>query len=236
MPKSAAVQTLDMTNVKDGSAFNKKRQPEGDYKAKITSVESVNKKDDKSKKMWLFSIKVNSGVYPFYCGFGENELWKIRNLWAACGKTIPKKRVKLDPNSIVGRDIGVTLQDTEYDGKMQSEIGATFPTSELAENDEDIDDEDVDDEDEDDEEDEDEDESSDDDEDEEDEDDDEDDEDEDEDDDEEEEEEEPEPPKKLKKKASSKKAKPAAKKTSKKKRKASEVTDDELEELDVEDI
>lgn len=218
MAKAAKV-TVDMTNVKDGSMFNKKRQKEGDYKAKIVSVESVKKKKDPSQKQWQWAFKVGSGVYPYYTGFGENELWKIRNLWAACGKSVPKKRVNLDPNLLVNREIGVTLQDTEYEGKMQSEIGGVFPVSELPEYDDDdedgVDEEEEDEEEVDDEEDEEEDDEEEEDEDE---------------DEEDEEEEEPEPPKRRKKTSSKSKA------TTKKRRKSSDVTDDELEELDVEDI
>jgi hypothetical protein len=127
-----ATETLDFSNVKEGGGrFNKKRQPEGDYKAKITKVENVTKKDNKKKKMWLFTISVKTGSYPLYCGFGENELWKIRQLWAAAGVNIPKKRVQLDPSSVVNKEIAVTLEDDEYDNKQQSTIAATFPLSDL---------------------------------------------------------------------------------------------------------
>jgi hypothetical protein len=127
-----AKETLDFSNVKEGGGrFNKKRQPEGDYKAKIIKVENVTKKDNKKKKMWLFSIQVKTGIYPLYCGFGEAELWKIRQLWAAAGVNIPKKRVSLDPNTVVNKEIAVTLEDDEYDNKQQSTIAATFPLSDL---------------------------------------------------------------------------------------------------------
>lgn len=126
---------LDFTNVKDGGNFNKRHQEEGDYRGKILKVADVNKKDDKSVKMWLWTIKVGAGIYPYYTthtGEGaENQMWKIRNLFIAAGKNVPKKRLKVNPDDIVGRDIGVTLGDEEYEGKMQSVITATFPTSEL---------------------------------------------------------------------------------------------------------
>lgn len=227
---------LDFTNVKDGSNFNKRHQPEGEYKGRILKVDDVTKKDDKSVKMWLWTIKVGGGTYPYYTthtGEGaENQLWKIRNLFIAAGVNVPKKRQAVDPNKIVNKDIGVSLADEEYNDKMQSVISATFPVSEL-EADVDADDDDDEEEDE---------ESSDDDEEEEEEeeetpppakkkkktkkapepepeDDDEDDEDE-EDEDEDEEEEEPEPPKKK----------------SKKSKKSKKVDDNDLEELDIEDL
>jgi hypothetical protein len=212
---------LDFTNVKDsGGQFNPKHYPPGDYKAKIQSVATVKVKsgDNKGQTQWLWTIRCESGTYPYYTGFQENVLWKIRNLFTSAGVAIPKKRVNLDPNKIVGKAIGVSLDDDEYEGKMRSKIMSVIPLSEL----EDADDDEADDEDDEDEEDEEETEDSDD----EDEDEEDSDEDEDEDEDEEEEEEPPPPPKRR--------AKKPAQKT---KRKATaDVTDDELEELDIEDI
>lgn len=130
--KAAKPVQVDFTNVKDGGAFNKKRQKAGDYRAKILKVEDTTKKDDDKVKMWLFHIQVGSGVYPYYCTYtAENQLWKIRNLFIAAGLNIPKKKMAVDPNKVVGREIGVTLEDDEYDGKPQSSIASTFPTSEL---------------------------------------------------------------------------------------------------------
>lgn len=130
---------LDFTNVKEGGgSFNKKRQPEGDYKAKVTKVVDAPSKKDNIMQ-WLFTIEVGSGSYPYYCKHQENQLWKIRNLLVAAGIQVPKKKVKVDPNMVVGKTIAVTLEDDEYDGKMQSNIAAIFPASELSG---DVDDED----------------------------------------------------------------------------------------------
>lgn len=130
--KAAKPVQIDFTNVKDGGNFNKKRQPSGDYLAKIIKVADVPKKGEKKNSMWLFTITVKSGTYPYYCNYLEaNQFWKIRNLFIAAGINVPKKRVSVDPNKVVGKDIGVTLEDDEYDGKAQSNIASTFPTSEL---------------------------------------------------------------------------------------------------------
>jgi hypothetical protein len=134
---------LDFTNVKEGGgSFNKKRQPEGDYRAKVVSVADAPSKKD-GIMQWLFTIEAGSGTYPYYCKHQENQLWKIRNLLVAAGISVPKKRVKVDPNVLVGKIIGVTLEDDEYEGKLQSNIAATFPASELegADDDEDAEEE-----------------------------------------------------------------------------------------------
>lgn len=135
MADQATAAAIDFTNVKEGGgSFNKKRQPEGDYKAKVTKVVDAPSKKDQTMQ-WLFTIQVGSGSYPYYCKHEENQYWKIRNLLVAAGLTVPKKKVKVDPNKIVGKFIAVTLEDDEYDGKAQSNVAATFPLSELDDDD-----------------------------------------------------------------------------------------------------
>lgn len=142
MAETATVGVIDFTNVKEGAGiFNKKRQAEGDYKAKITKVVDAPAKKD-NVNQWCFTIVVGNGTYPYYCKMEENQYWKVRNLLIAAGMTVPKKKVKVDPNKLVGKTIAVTLEDDEYEGKAQSNIAATFPVSELS--DDDIPDEDED--------------------------------------------------------------------------------------------
>lgn len=130
---ASVVQTVDFSNVKEGGNFNRNRIPAGDYLATITKVEDAKSKKDDTFQ-YLFSIKIGkhpSRVFPFYCKLTENQLWKLRNLLIAAGINVPKKRMKVDPNKAVGRTIGVTIEDAEYDGKEQSEISAVFPAAEL---------------------------------------------------------------------------------------------------------
>lgn len=132
---AATAQALDFTDVKDGGAsFNKKRVPMGDYLAKITKCEDSPTKETKEPQ-WLYTIslvdKYTDRIFPYYCKLQANQLWKVRNLFLAAGVTIPKRKVKLDPNRVVGKLIGITLEDDEYDGKLQSNIVQTFPASDL---------------------------------------------------------------------------------------------------------
>ena len=128
------VKTVDFSNVKDGGNFNRSRIPAGDYLAKIVKVEdAVSKKDDAFQ--FLFTIQIQkrpSSKFPYYCKLQENQLWKLRNLLIAGGLTVPKRKVKVDPNKLVGRRIGVTIEDDEYEGREQSQIAGVFPAAELA--------------------------------------------------------------------------------------------------------
>ena len=131
MAESVTKAVMDFTNVKEGGGqFNKLHQRAGGYPAVVVKVQDApSKKDDVMQ--WLFTIKVGAGQYPYYCKHVENQLWKVRNIFVAAGITIPKKRVKVDPNLVVGKKIGVILEDDEYDGKVQSNIQAIVPLAEL---------------------------------------------------------------------------------------------------------
>lgn len=147
MAKSKEI-AMDFSKVQDGGgSFDKKHQPEGDYKGKILKVEDApSKKDDIMQ--WLYTIEVNGHKYPYYCKHQENQLWKIRNIFIAAGIQVPKAKVKVDPNKVVGKTIGVTLQDTEYKDRLQSEVAAVLPLSEISPDTESDDDDDEDDDDE----------------------------------------------------------------------------------------
>lgn len=125
---------LDFSNVKDNSGINPKHRPAGDYRVKISKVTEEAKKNAPNEFQWVFVMvptDMQSAAYPYYCQLDEKTLWKIRNLLIACGIDVPKKRVNVDPQKLVNREIGVTLDDDEYEGKLKSVITAVFPASDL---------------------------------------------------------------------------------------------------------
>lgn len=128
----AQAKNVDFSNVKDGGQFNRARIPAGDYLATVTKVDDAEAKDGVFQ--YLISIKINKhprSVFPYYCKLQENQLWKLRNLLIAGGLAVPKKRVKVDPNRLVNKLIGVTIEDDEYNGQEQSTIAGVFPAAEL---------------------------------------------------------------------------------------------------------
>lgn len=153
MPASA--QSIDMTNVKDRGNYNTRQVPEGDYRLRVIDVEDgeVKSGENAGAAQWIFILgidekKYSSTKYPYRCTLKENQFWKIRNLLLSAGINVPKKRVKVDPNKLIGKIVAGTLEDDEYEGKMRSQITAIFPPSELKD-DEDSSDADPDEEDED---------------------------------------------------------------------------------------
>lgn len=135
---AAKTRKLDFTNVKERSQINPLRQAEGDYLARIESVEDYVSQKDDTNEMWLFIISTpednGRATYAYYCGFTEKQLFKIRNLFVAAGVPVPKKLANLNPNKIVGKDIGIALVDDEYEGKPKSTIDVVFPAADLPDN------------------------------------------------------------------------------------------------------
>lgn len=130
----ASAKAVDFSNVKERGNFNPKHVTEGDYAATIVKVEDGESKRDQSFQ-YIFTIKLqkfSQSSYPYYCKLQENQLWKLRNIAVAAGLNVPKKRMKFDPNKVVGKQIGVTMEDDEYEGKLKSVVSAVFPISELA--------------------------------------------------------------------------------------------------------
>lgn len=130
---AAKVRNLDFTGVKDGGDFRPRRKREGDYFAHIVKVD-----DHKSKAgndSWVFTIKVDGdarAAYAYYVNTDdEKQLWKARQLFIAAGLKVGQARVKADPNKLVGKALGIALEDDEYEGKVKSTIAAVFPTDDI---------------------------------------------------------------------------------------------------------
>lgn len=131
---SATARPMDFTNVKDAGNFNPRRKPAGDYRMKVVKVEDETSKA--GNQQWVFTIVPTTdqrSTYPYYCGFDVAQAWKVRNLFIAAGIAVPKKKVRVDPNKLVNKEIGASLDDDEYEGKPKSTIVAVFPVSELSE-------------------------------------------------------------------------------------------------------
>lgn len=139
----AQKKTLDFSQVKDAGTFSPKHKPEGEYLGTITSFEDTKSKSGNA--MWVYGITLKGdrrAVYPTYCLLDPDKLWKLRNVMLAAGFSVPKKRITIDPERLVGKDIGIFLEDDEYEGKMKSVISSYFPASEYSGPDTDVSDDD----------------------------------------------------------------------------------------------
>lgn len=131
---------LDFTNVKDRGDFNPKHLPAGDYLGKIIKFHVGDSKNGNKQVTYTVQCMDSpSATYPYRCVVETaDQLWKLRNLFIAAGVSVPKKKIKVDPGKIVNREIGITLDDNEYEGRVSSTITDVFPASDLPEDEEPI--------------------------------------------------------------------------------------------------
>ena len=124
---------VDFSDVKESTGINPKAQPEGDYLMKIVKVDMMKTKEkgDPMALILFQDANMRSAVYPYYCTFATNMLWKIRNTFIAAGVPVPKGKGKIDLAKLVNKEVGVTLEDDEYDGKPKSVISSVFHRDEL---------------------------------------------------------------------------------------------------------
>lgn len=141
MPLDSTVSYIvDMTNVKESSGVNPKHQEPGDYLGKVKDlVDGKSKNDNRKLDVLIQSVDMPSATYRYTCTFSEASLWKLRQLLVAAGLAAPKKKFKLTAatlNKLIGKEIGMSLDDDEYEGKMRSTIVQVFPADDLPEEEE----------------------------------------------------------------------------------------------------
>jgi hypothetical protein len=155
----STVVTLDFT--KDDSDGGRRKFPEGDYRFKVKGIKmgtSEQKGTPYCQLTLVFLDKFEGESIRDRVYITDAALWRIRSVFKAAGTEIPKKKMKIDFKSLIGKTLGATLEDNEYEdnngkSKKVSRVADYIDPEEI---DEDEDDEDEDDE-EDDEDDEDED-------------------------------------------------------------------------------
>jgi hypothetical protein len=127
---------VDFTNVKESSGFNQLHQEAGDYKGVVKDYSHDLSKQNKNPMLTFQIADADrpSAVYRYQCVLTENSLWKLRNLLVAAGISVPKKKVNVASvlPKLKGKEIGMSLDDDEYEGKMRSQIVGVFPADDLA--------------------------------------------------------------------------------------------------------
>lgn len=139
MGRAPAKLTVDFSGVevRQGSVH----LPEGDYLMEVAGCELRSKKDDESRKYLLWALRVvepesAKGKTIYHrTSLVKESLWSLRKfLVDLLGEDkVPQKALDLPLAKIVAAKprLGVTLQDDEYEGKLKSEVAATFSKNEF---------------------------------------------------------------------------------------------------------
>lgn len=134
-------------NLKGVEAGTRKavRVPEGDYLFKVKKAEVTTFKSGNDGVVWIFEFVdgkgKGSGVYHNSV-FTENSLWSFKGIVQSLRPVVKLKdgEMDIDVSKLIGRTVGGSVLDDEYDGKIKSIINDFFPP-ELLEDDEEEDEE-----------------------------------------------------------------------------------------------
>lgn len=121
MAKPVAV---DFTGVESGGG--RVRIPEDDYKVRVVDATlGTAKSSGNSMIIWNFEIiegKFKGKKLRDRAVLTPESLWKLKQILEAMGLTVPSKKVALDLTKYVGKELGATVVDDEYEGKISSKI------------------------------------------------------------------------------------------------------------------
>lgn len=151
MAKSGDLIVADFSKEEGGG--RRPRVPEGDYRVKVKEVKSDTSKEGNRMYVWTFvglDGKLKGKEIRDYTTVTPKSLWKLRSVLEAIGIDVPKSAVRLKSRDVVGKELGITVNDDEYNGRVSSKIADYIDLETLASggvDDEDEDDEDVEDED-----------------------------------------------------------------------------------------
>jgi len=143
---------VDFTGVQSGGG--RPRIPEGDHLATVASVKQETSSKGNEMLVWRFEVSNGRGrgkVLQTYTSLVPDALWKLRGLLEAMGVAVPDGRAQLKLRGYIGKEVGLTVIDAEYNNRIYSDITDFVSPDSLLEG-EDEDDEEEEDEDEDEEE------------------------------------------------------------------------------------
>ena len=122
---------VDLTNVQDNFAI-----PDGNYKAKCTDVEqSVS---SSGNPMFVWTFEVTEGDHAGFTGkvftaITPAAMWKVAETVIALGVGQSGSVVKFKRTDVIGKECGVLIEETEYNGQKRSQISKVMSLKELME-------------------------------------------------------------------------------------------------------
>lgn len=137
------------------SSGGRKHYPEGDYAVKVKSAKFGHSGDKETPRLEVTFVftgtklkgkEIRDDLY-----LTPKALWRLRQTLEALGLNVPSKKVKVDPDKLKGRACAITIEDDEYDGKLQSRVNDIYSLDEFDSDAGDIEEEDDEEEEEDDE-------------------------------------------------------------------------------------
>jgi hypothetical protein len=117
---------VNFKGVESGSA--RVRVPEGDYRAKVIKYQvGASKSSGNEMVTWTFEGvegKLKGKKLKSYTTITPDSLWKLLGVLEALGFDVSNKKIDLEKylKRAMGKELGLTIVDEEYEGKMSSKI------------------------------------------------------------------------------------------------------------------
>ena len=105
---------------------------QGTHRLKLTRVDrQYSQKTSLPMVVWYFRINEEGPddgktVKPLYIVLDQNSRWKLDQLLNAMGAP---QTGKVKPEALIDREILAEIKHTEFEGRVQAEIGKTLPLS-----------------------------------------------------------------------------------------------------------
>ena len=120
---------VDLTDVESQGLI-----PEGAYRARCANVEQSVSKGGNPMFVWDFELLEGDGkgrVLKVFTAITPAAMWKVAETVIALGVGQTGEVVKFSRSDVVGKDCGVTVADSEYNGNVRSQIQRVVSLAEL---------------------------------------------------------------------------------------------------------
>lgn len=108
------------------SGGGSRRFPEGDYKVKITKAERSKSQAGNSQIKVTYEFvepeKYEGKTLIDYLTLTRKAAWRIGNLFDAVGIKWSQKVMEFKTGKLIGKELGITLADDEYNKKIRSKV------------------------------------------------------------------------------------------------------------------
>src|SRR5450755_1873232 len=114
---------VDFSGVETGGG--RTRVPEDDYRVVVKAVKQTESKAGNQMLVWDFEIsagKFKGKTLRDRTVLTKEAMWKLKQVLEAMGMQVPNKKVALQLAKYIGKELGVTTVDDEYEGRISSKV------------------------------------------------------------------------------------------------------------------
>ncbi len=103
----------------------------------LVKVKEIEKKEGSEYPYLQWTLVIVSGKgkglhIRHITSLKPSALFNLRNTLVSLGLSVPKSAISLDPDKLIGRQMGVEVVMRPYEGKDYANVKKTFPASEFS--------------------------------------------------------------------------------------------------------